>query len=234
MSTVVTRSGALLNLAAPDPGSIIRADIASGLSGACRFAAQTEVFYSVAQHTVMVADLVEDFLAEDGDGDAPIAAILLAALHHDSHEAFMSDLPAPLKQILPEYDRIALGLDIAIFEAIGLSSRVREDDIRALIDRADMVARCIEAEEVIPMAAEVVLANAGGVSEVDLERGRTVWRTPLVPAEARELFSAQEDRYHAALQREASELGPSVDPTDLMALLNVVAVPLPWLSGEAH
>ena len=233
MSTVVTRSGAHLDLSDPAPGSIVRGDIAAGLSGACRFAAQTEVFYSVAQHAVMVADLVEVFLDGDGEGDSPRVARLMAALHHDSHEAFMSDIPAPLKQILPGYDQIADDLDRVIFEAIGLGAGVRQGTVGGLIDRADMVARCVEAEEIIPAAAELVLANAGGVSEEDLTLGRDLWRTPLVPAEARALFVEREDLYHQGLVREADRFGQGVDSADLAALLNVSAIPLPWFASPS-
>ena len=230
MSTIVTRSGAHLDLANPAPGSIVRGDISAGLSGACRFAAQTEIFYSVAQHAVMVADLVEVFLGEGGDPVAPRTAGLIAALHHDSHEAFMSDIPAPLKKILPEYDRIALGLDQAIFEAIGLGSGIRDGTFGDLIDRADMVARCVEAEMIIPAAADLVLANAGKVAEDDLALGREIWGTPLVPAEARALFVEREDLYHAALIQEADRFGADTDAAGLAAILNVSAVPLPWFT----
>lgn len=232
MSTVVTRSGSLLDLANPSPQSIMRGDVASGLSGTCRFAAQTEVFYSVAQHAVMVAELVEAFLDEEGHSTLPRAATAIAALHHDSHEAFMSDLPAPLKAILPEYDRIAFALDEAIFEAIGLDPAVRDDRAGALVDRADMVARCIEAEEVIPRAAEVVLANAGEVKPKDLALGRELWRAPLVPAEARALLSEREDHYHQTLQQEAESYGDSVATAELPAKLGVVGMPLAWFDQE--
>lgn len=233
MSTIVTRSGAHLDLADPAPASIVRADIAAGLSGACRFAAQTEVFYSVAQHAVMVADLVEVFLNEGGDQAAPQTAGLIAALHHDSHEAFMSDIPAPLKKILPEYDRIAVGLDQAIFEAIGLGPGVRGGPVGDLIDRADMVARCVEAEEIIPAAADLVLANAGEVTDDDLLLGRELWRDPLVPAEARALFVEREDLYNEGLVREADRFGEQTDSTQLAALLGVSSIPLPWFALAA-
>lgn len=228
MSVVVTRSGQHLDLADPDPSHIVRGDIAAGLSGACRFAAQTEVFYSVAQHAVMVADLVDVFLGEEGDEGEPRTAGLIAALHHDSHEAFMSDIPAPLKEILPGYDQIADGLDQAIFRAIGLGPGVREGSVDRSIDRADMVARCVEAERVFPAAAELVFANAGQIPESDLALGRDLWRPPQVPSEARALFVEREELYHQTLVAEAERFGATVEPGELAAHLQVSAVPLPW------
>jgi 5'-deoxynucleotidase YfbR-like HD superfamily hydrolase len=58
------------------------------LAKICRFGAQTKHFYSVAQHALLVRRLVLDAGHDD---------LELIALHHDSHEAFVGDLPTPLK-----------------------------------------------------------------------------------------------------------------------------------------
>lgn len=86
-----TASGALLDLVNPDPAVIRLEDIAAALSKVCRFGAQTTRFYSVAQHAVLVQRLV----VEAGRPD-----LSLAALHHDSHEAFVGDVTTPLKRML--------------------------------------------------------------------------------------------------------------------------------------
>jgi 5'-deoxynucleotidase YfbR-like HD superfamily hydrolase len=233
MSTVVTRSGARLDLSDPSPGSVFRGDIASGLSGACRFAAQTEVFYSVAQHAVMVAEMVDVFLNEGEWGDAPKGAALLAALHHDSHEAFMSDIPAPLKQLLPGYDAIAIRLDSAIHEAIGLSPRLKDEPLAGLIHRADMVARCVEAERIIPQAAELVLSNAGSVEDDDLALGRGLWTEPLHAGDARAQFIEWEDKYHDMLVEETISLPAGINPHDRLETLRVLTLPLSWFEQPA-
>lgn len=228
MSTVVTRSGARLDLLDPDVECVVRGDIASGLSGACRFAAQTEVFYSVAQHTVMVAEMVEVFLATSEWGEEPKGAAMIAALHHDSHEAFMSDIPAPLKQLLPGYDEIAERLDAAIHQAIGLDPALRSGDLGELIHRADMVARCVEAEQIIPQAAELVLSNAGVVAEDDLALGRELWTEPLHAGDARALFIEREERYHDMLVGESASLPAGTSLNEQLAILRILALPLVW------
>ena len=115
---LTTYSGRQLDLDACTPDEIFVEDIAAALSKICRFGAQTRTFYSVAQHAVLVRDiLVEDVARPD---------LALYGLHHDSHEAFAGDLPSPLKAKINEegndvYERLCTHLDAAISEAFGFS-----------------------------------------------------------------------------------------------------------------
>ncbi|MEQ5274693.1 HD family hydrolase [Proteus terrae] len=82
-------------------------DIASGLANECRFNGQIDNFYSVAQHSVYVSYLV-----------APEYA--LEALLHDASEAYVKDLPSPLKKLLPEYKEIEKSIDAVIRQKYNL------------------------------------------------------------------------------------------------------------------
>jgi 5'-nucleotidase len=84
-----TASGRKLDLDDPQPDQICLEDIASALSKVCRFGAQPLTFYSVAQHAMHVSRII----AECGRPD-----LALAALHHDSHEAYLCDLPSPVRR----------------------------------------------------------------------------------------------------------------------------------------
>jgi uncharacterized protein len=87
---LVTHSGLVLDYFFPTIESICIEDIAVGLSREFRFANQTPEPYSVAQHSVLVSSLVPPELA-------------LTALLHDATEAYMKDLPAPLKSKIQAY-----------------------------------------------------------------------------------------------------------------------------------
>ena len=67
-------------------------DIAHHLAMLPRYGGAAPAFYSVAQHAVRVAHLVERI-----SGDS-LAALL--ALHHDSAEAYIGDQRSPIKQAL--------------------------------------------------------------------------------------------------------------------------------------
>jgi hypothetical protein len=54
-----TVSGRWVNPFDPDPEQLDAGDIARALANQCRFGGHSRVFYSVAQHSVIVSELVE-------------------------------------------------------------------------------------------------------------------------------------------------------------------------------
>src|SRR5690242_3132863 len=88
-SQIQTVSGRRVDPFAPDPAEVELDDIAQALSNQCRFGGHCRVFYSVAQHSCLAAELVAG-----GGGDA---VAQLWALLHDAPEAYLVDLPHPLK-----------------------------------------------------------------------------------------------------------------------------------------
>lgn len=77
-------------------------DIATALSRAPRYCGHTDVFYSVAQHCVLVC--LEVAIKGGSLRDQ------LIGLLHDAPEAYMGDLPSPLKAMCPEYKAIEDGV----------------------------------------------------------------------------------------------------------------------------
>jgi 5'-deoxynucleotidase YfbR-like HD superfamily hydrolase len=92
-SAIQTFTGAFVDPLAPDPVALDPLDIAHALSHHCRFGGHSRVFYSVAQHSTVVADAVE---ARTDDVESTLAALL-----HDASEAYLGDLPHPLKHRSP-------------------------------------------------------------------------------------------------------------------------------------
>ncbi len=71
------------------PDDIDIRDIAHSLSHLCRFCGHTNIFYSVAQHCLLVSEKIP------GGPEVKLAALL-----HDASEAYVGDLPGPLKKWL--------------------------------------------------------------------------------------------------------------------------------------
>lgn len=101
MSYIATRTGNHIDFKNLGASVFIIEDIARGLSNECRFAGQLSNFYSVAQHSVYVSQLVP-------------AEFALEALLHDATEAYMKDIPSPLKAILPDYKMIEAMMNVLI------------------------------------------------------------------------------------------------------------------------
>src|ERR1035441_4463532 len=64
-------------------------DIAHSLSNECRYSGHCKTFYSVAQHSVLMAD----FMEKEGNNPEEIFQALL----HDASEYVLRDIPRPLK-----------------------------------------------------------------------------------------------------------------------------------------
>lgn len=87
---IQTRSGLLFWPLEPVVADIRIDDIAHALSNQCRFSGHTREHYSVAEHSVRVSELVESWGA--------VRMVQLWALLHDASEAYLVDLPKPLKE----------------------------------------------------------------------------------------------------------------------------------------
>jgi hypothetical protein len=80
-------------------------DLATGLSHYCRYGGQCFDFYSVAEHCVLVSELVERDVLELGYPAHEVAAIAFQGLWHDATEALQGDMTRPWKKIMPEFLR---------------------------------------------------------------------------------------------------------------------------------
>jgi 5'-deoxynucleotidase YfbR-like HD superfamily hydrolase len=115
-----TNSGIYMNVFEPTLEMININDIAHALSALPRFGGHLNKFYSVAQHSVMCAMRANSL--EDKK----------AALLHDASEAYMLDIPTPIKAKLPDYKIYEENLMVKIAEKFGfefpLSKEVKRVD----------------------------------------------------------------------------------------------------------
>jgi len=94
-----TYSGKELNPIRPDAADIDIRDIARGLAYNSHFGGQTPHFFSIAEHCLMVCDLME----EDGIKDPHL---LMAALLHAASEGYIGNMVKPLKMYLPVFQQL--------------------------------------------------------------------------------------------------------------------------------
>lgn len=103
-------------------------DIAHSLAMQCRYAGHCLRFYSVAEHSVLMAR----HLAAAGSPDA------LWALLHDASEAYLVDVPRPVKPFLTGYKEAEARVMASVCDRFGLPilmpTEVHEADNRILVD----------------------------------------------------------------------------------------------------
>lgn len=111
----------------PRPEDVCLEDIAHALSLCCRFNGHCLHHYSVAQHSVLVSENVS-------------AEFALYGLLHDAAEAYVCDVPRPLKPMLEGYAAIEAKVHAAICSRFGLSpvmpAEVKRVDNAILVDEA--------------------------------------------------------------------------------------------------
>jgi len=109
-----TNSGINFNVFEPTLEMICIEDIAHSLSNQCRFGGHLPEFYSVAQHCLMCSSLVSP-------------KYKLQALLHDASEAYLLDIPTPIKNRLDNYKVIEDRLMILISQKFGFKYPLEPD-----------------------------------------------------------------------------------------------------------
>lgn len=120
------------NFIEPVASSVNIEDIAHALASVCRFNGHIEQHYSVAQHSVLTSYLVPP---EDA----------LAALLHDSTEAYLTDVTSPLKQLLPDYKAMELRIEKFVWGCFGLAAELPES-----VKIADKIMLATEMRDLTP------------------------------------------------------------------------------------
>lgn len=128
---VITVSGKRISLLDPQPDQFDLDDIAHALSQICRWGGNTRRFFSVAEHSLLVARLVPPEYA-------------LAGLTHDFSEV-VGDILSPWKRLLPEISQVEDRITRAIAERFGICF----DDYH-IIKQADLVAAATEYRDLMP------------------------------------------------------------------------------------
>ena len=143
----------------------------------CRFTGHVFHFYSVAEHCILVSELVR-FL---GLGDP------FEALMHDMHEGYLNDISSPVKANLLDYKALENRIEAALRVSYGFPA---EKDPR--IKRADRLALYIEATHLMPEGAVDELVQGDDECKAAARRLADDWRPKCYgPGESIEPFMRQ-------------------------------------------
>ena len=162
-SEIMMYSGRLVDPFDLQPDDFDIADIARALSMQCRYSGHVKFFYSVAQHSWLLSYLVPVELRR-------------AALLHDVCEAFCSDVPNPVKRLMPQFTMLEDTIIERAFARFGLS--LAEYDMLRPYD----IAICIpEMESLLGRVDPWLLENFD-------RPAKQVFIEPMAPLKSRDLF----------------------------------------------
>jgi hypothetical protein len=113
MTWIQTHSGVQFWPLEPRAEDVRIEDIAHALSNTCRFTGHCSTFYSVAQHSVLVAKALQDFMHSEG-----LPCDFRIALLHDAAEAYLPDISRPIKHAITGFDAIENRVLEAIFASV--------------------------------------------------------------------------------------------------------------------
>lgn len=139
---VATWSGKQYHFLKPSPDEICLEDICKALSQINRYGGHTNFPYSVGQHSLLIMEK----LGQDGYSKI----VQLYGLMHDFSEAYLTDIPTPIKHQLPDYQIMEELCMEAIYKHFGIlppndlvqqivkfyDTAILESEVKALCPRA--------------------------------------------------------------------------------------------------
>ena len=128
-----TYTGLCINIVNPKKREINIEDIAHALSNVCRFGGRVNKFYSVAEHSVRVSHLCEKEHA-------------LWGLLHDASEAYLVDIPRPIKKLdqMSGYMELESMFMNVVCEKFNLDSKMPE-----IVNMADNILLATEKRDLL-------------------------------------------------------------------------------------
>lgn len=127
---ILTFSGRMVDVFNFTPDDVDVTDIAHALSQTCRYGGHACEFYSVAQHSVLLSQVVPPYLAK-------------CALLHDAAEAYIGDVPRPIKHRMPVFVELDDKMTAIILKKFGVDPSQMEElkqyDLRICIDEMNQL-----------------------------------------------------------------------------------------------
>lgn len=171
----------------PRPEDVCITDIAHALSQLCRYGGHCRVFYSVAQHSVLVSQHAPD-------------PHKLWALLHDASEAYLVDLPRPIKRSLPDYRAAEQRIMAAICARYGLppveppevklvDNRILADERKALLTPMAAVSNHEWGAMEAPLGVQIVAAPSFVAREMFIDAFVALGGRVAAPAEPEDIFA---------------------------------------------
>jgi len=160
MTWMLTAGGRKITVDAIEPQDIAIEDLAAHLAKICRFTGACRIQWSVAEHSLLVSEILADEYPLDHD-------LQLCGLLHDAPEAYLQDLATPVKaHVAATYKPLERAAWYAVAERFGLPLSMPRE-----VEHADLVALATERRDLMPAHAEQ-WSVLEGIKPIDDRVGR--------------------------------------------------------------
>ena len=179
MSWILTAMGNEIDLACPAPTRIVLVDVSHALAQINSFTGHARRPYSVAEHSLLVLEIVQRLMHVDVHGQ-------FAALMHDAHEAYVGDMATPTKRLAgADWALLEGRMERALRSAWGLhnAAHLWRDQIKT----ADLIALATEREQLLP--------NVGAPWDVLLQVKPVDWVDLMAPERLAMTWADWRDRF---------------------------------------
>lgn len=179
---ILTANGHSFDLQYGNQTQVVIADIAHALAQINRFTGHCRRPFSVAEHSLLVAEIVDRLLTHD-------IHARLAGLMHDAHEAYIGDLSSPAKSVVGDaWHVLEHRMERTVRSAFALHGAAFT--WQRVVKQADLIALATERQQLMPASPGLweCLVHVTPVDWVDLmapERCTSTW------ADWRDRFTSQ-------------------------------------------
>lgn len=166
MTWIITACGQVMDMRTPQPAAVMAGDIAHHLAQLNRFTGAAARPYSVAEHSLLVLEIVDRCFQLDIHGR-------LVALMHDAHEAYIQDITTPAKAEIEGWRTFEGRFERIVRTAFALHTAAHEH--AEAVRMADLIALATERAQLLPPGGPQweVLQGVEPVGWIDLmDRGR--------------------------------------------------------------
>lgn len=114
---IETYSGRRVDPFDVSPADVYLPDVAAGLAHTCRFGGHCDPFYSVARHSLHVS--------HEFPRDRP--RLRLFGLLHDAGEAYLGDVPRPIKDRFDSFERAEARILTAVWDSLNVEAPTADE-----------------------------------------------------------------------------------------------------------
>jgi len=208
----------------PRPEDVDPADLAHHLAGKNRYGAATSPYYTVAAHSVAVMRMAMTVARKEGLDPREVGII---ALLHDTDEAYLPDVPRPIKAHIPGWLMYEQAVRLSVRERFGLGATPYEAQL--ITQECDEYALWIEIESMSLDPEKVWPCRGKEPLDADVrEAGRLVYRESQ-QGDADAFLAALRDLLPAEVLKPVEvKPPPKIDPSDTKTLAETfLALPPP-------